>query len=66
MIRDSLGVPLEPSEPKSIAKDWDGNDINEGDYVYTTPAGYYILEDDLHHWIDEHIGQAKPLHREDL
>ena len=33
VLRDSFGVPLEPEEPKPIAKDWWGEDLFEGDMV---------------------------------
>ena len=33
VLRDSFGVPLEPEDPKPIAKDWWGEDLFEGDRV---------------------------------
>ena len=33
VLRDSFGVPLEPEDPKPIAKDWWGEDLFEGDMV---------------------------------
>lgn len=33
VLRDSFGVPLEPEDPKPIAKDWWGEDLFAGDQV---------------------------------
>ena len=33
VLRDSFGVPMEPEEPKVIAKDYWGYDLYEGDEV---------------------------------
>lgn len=33
VLRDSLGVPMEPEEPKVIAKDYRGYELYEGDLV---------------------------------
>lgn len=33
VLRDSFGVPLEPEDPKPIAKDWWGEDLFAGDMV---------------------------------
>lgn len=33
VLRDSFGVPMEPEEPKVIAKDWWGEDLFAGDQV---------------------------------
>lgn len=33
VLRNSFGVPLEPEDPKPIAKDWWGEDLFAGDQV---------------------------------
>lgn len=44
MIRDSLGVPLEP-EDNVVAHDWCGDDLYEDDSVYLTEDGLVREED---------------------
>lgn len=33
VLKDKFGVPMEPEEPKAIAKDWWGEDLFAGDQV---------------------------------
>lgn len=48
-----------------IAKDWDGEPIYEGEYVYETPYGEYVKEEDLSRWINDTLGRPRELWRED-
>ena len=66
MIRDSLGVPLEPPEAKVIATTWNNEPIYDGETVYETPSGDYILADELNDWVVHSLGQPKELYQEDL
>ncbi|AXY24930.1 hypothetical protein CL176_02200 [Suicoccus acidiformans] len=63
--RDIYGVPLEPREPKVIAMTWDNEPIYEGEYVYETPYGEYVKEEDLSRWINDTLGRPRELWRED-
>lgn len=65
VLRDSYGVPFEPEEPKVIAFDWNGEPVYEGAYCYVIDD-LIIPEDDFEQWKEDVIGQATPLHREDI
>ena len=65
-LRDSLGVPLTPPEDKVVATTWDNEPIYDGEEVYQTPSGDYILADDLMNWVDHTIGSPFFLFKEDL
>lgn len=52
-IRDSLGVPLEPEEPRVVAIDWKGDPLYEGEEVRVTYAGELISVDDIANWLDD-------------
>lgn len=65
-MRDSLGVPLQPSESKLIATTWNNEPLYNGDEVYETPSGDYVLADELQEWVEHNIGKSFELWKEDL
>ena len=65
-LRDSLGVPLTPPEDKVIATTWDNEPIYDGEEVYRTPSGDYILADEINEWIEYNISKPFNLYKEDL
>ncbi|WP_034907333.1 YqaI family protein [Eremococcus coleocola] len=65
MIRDSLGVPLEPEEETPIGEDYYGDYIYDGDYIYNTPDGY-VLESNVDRYIYENLGDSYQLFKQDM
>lgn len=65
VLRDSLGVPMEPSYPNPIAFTWDNEPIYEGEEVYQTASGDYILAEEIDEWIDYHLGRTFNIEREE-
>lgn len=56
---------ISPPETKSIARDWLGNDLYEGDYVYhiTESNGKVVLviEGELQDYIESQFGSAQQI-----
>lgn len=65
-LRDSLGAPLTPPEYQVIATTWDNEPIYDGEEVYRTPSGDYILADEINEWIEYNISKPFNLYKEDL
>lgn len=55
MIRDSLGVPLEP-EDKVVAEDWTGDPLYEYDEVYQTEFGLLLADEDPSSFLEASFG----------
>lgn len=56
------------TEPESqvIATSWNDEPIYNGDEVYKTPSGDYVLADELQEWVEHNIGKPFELWKEDL
>lgn len=54
MIRDSLGVPMEPNYEEPILKDIYGDDIYENSTVYINADGI-VLEENLERYSNEYV-----------
>lgn len=50
-------------EERSVASDWQGDDLYEGDRVYEI-NGQLVKEDDLKTFIESEYGEAKTLEEE--
>lgn len=66
MLRDKFGVPMEPAMQEPIAFTWDNEPIYEGEEVYQTASGDYILAEELNEWIDYQLGNPYIIEREDF
>lgn len=58
-------LTTEPA-PKAIATTWNNDPIHDGEEVYQTPSGDYILADNLQEWVEHNIGKSFDLWKEDL
>lgn len=61
MLRDSLGVPMEPEEPRVVATDWKGDPIHEGEEFRTTWAGDKVLTDEIDLWLEDVLSSPEVL-----
>lgn len=53
MKRDSLGVPLEPEEPKIVLIDYYGEEIFEGERFFRDDLGKSVKESNIDSYLEQ-------------
>ena len=53
-------------EAQVITTTWNNEPLYNGDEVYETPSGDYVMASELQEWVEHNIGKPFELWKEDL